>query len=164
MGEAADHAEGCPGQGGQRPRSRAQSTRRAVPPHLLKRYALLALNSDNLESLLGLEGNAARIYFTNFCGMLKAADDGDKNAPFTFEFTLRNRRPPTDPVKALLSFAYRRNRTGAEPAPVEVVESDDAGLRRRTSHAGVEGHIVRIRCAGAVRSVGALSPKGERAA
>src|ERR1700730_6906513 len=44
----------------------------------LKRYALLALNTDNLESLLGIEGNAARIYFANFAGMLKAADDGNK--------------------------------------------------------------------------------------
>jgi CRISP-associated protein Cas1 len=72
----------------------------------LKRYALLALNTDNLESLLGIEGNAARIYFANFAGMLKAANGGDGKSPFTFEFTLRNRRPPTDPVNALLSFAY----------------------------------------------------------
>ena len=72
----------------------------------LKRYALLALNTANLEQLLGIEGNAARIYFANFTGMLKAEGDVDQNAPFTFEFTRRNRRPPTDPVNALLSFAY----------------------------------------------------------
>ena len=72
----------------------------------LKRYALLALNTANLEELLGIEGNAARIYFANFTGMLKAENEGDEEAPFTFEFTHRNRRPPTDPVNALLSFAY----------------------------------------------------------
>jgi len=72
----------------------------------LKRYALLARNTANLEQLLGIEGNAARIYFANFTGMLKAEGDVDQNAPFTFEFTRRNRRPPTDPVNALLSFAY----------------------------------------------------------
>src|SRR5712692_9788288 len=72
----------------------------------LKRYALLARNTANLEQLLGIEGNAARIYFANFIGMLKAEGDADQDAPFTFEFTRRNRRPPTDPVNALLSFAY----------------------------------------------------------
>ena len=72
----------------------------------LKRYALLALNTDSLEELLGMEGNAARIYFANFDGMLKA-DDGHAGAPpFKFEFTTRNRRPPTDPVNALLSYGY----------------------------------------------------------
>jgi len=72
----------------------------------LKRYALLALNTPTLGELLGIEGNAARIYFANFTGMLKAEDAGDEEAPFTFEFTHRNRRPPTDPLNALLSFAY----------------------------------------------------------
>jgi CRISP-associated protein Cas1 len=37
--------------------------------------------------------------------LLKAGDDNAK-APFTFEFTRRNRRPPADPVNALLSFTY----------------------------------------------------------
>lgn len=74
----------------------------------LKRYALIALNVGSLEELLGVEGNAARIYFANFNGMLKTASDGDPNqpAPFSFDLVHRNRRPPTDPVNALLSFAY----------------------------------------------------------
>ncbi len=74
----------------------------------LKRYALIALNVGSLEELLGVEGNAARIYFANFNGMLKAAsaDDPNEPAPFSFDFVHRNRRPPTDPVNALLSFAY----------------------------------------------------------
>jgi CRISPR-associated protein Cas1 len=72
----------------------------------LKRYAEAALNAEDLGELLGIEGNAARIYFANFTGLLKAESDGEREAPFNFEFTRRNRRPPTDPVNALLSFAY----------------------------------------------------------
>jgi CRISP-associated protein Cas1 len=71
----------------------------------LKRYAEAALNAEELDELLGIEGNAARIYFANFTGLLKAENESAE-APFTFEFTRRNRRPPVDPVNALLSFAY----------------------------------------------------------
>ena len=71
----------------------------------LKRYAEAAMNAEELDELLGIEGNAARIYFANFNGLVKAENDG-AGAPFTFEFTWRNRRPPVDPVNALLSFAY----------------------------------------------------------
>ena len=60
--------------------------------------------ATSLESLLGYEGNAARIYFQHFGGMLKPKETGD--AMNTFDFTTRNRRPPKDPVNALLSFAY----------------------------------------------------------
>jgi CRISPR-associated protein Cas1 len=72
----------------------------------MRRYALFALNTGGLPELLGIEGNAARIYFANFSGMLKSPGDDARPAPFTFEFARRNRRPPTDPVNALLSFAY----------------------------------------------------------
>ncbi len=51
--------------------------------------------------LLGLEGQAASLYFANFGRMLKAKAPGA-----AFDFTSRNRRPPRDPVNALLSFAY----------------------------------------------------------
>lgn len=71
----------------------------------LKRYAEAAINAEELDELLGIEGNAARIYFANFTGLIKAETDG-ADTPFTFEFTRRNRRPPVDPVNALLSFAY----------------------------------------------------------
>ena len=71
----------------------------------LKRYAEAAMNAEELDELLGIEGNAARIYFANFTGLVKAEND-KREAPFTFEFTRRNRRPPVDPVNALLSFAY----------------------------------------------------------
>jgi CRISP-associated protein Cas1 len=63
------------------------------------------MNAEEADELLGIEGNAARIYFANFTGLVKAKNEGE-DAPFTFEFTRRNRRPPADPVNALLSFAY----------------------------------------------------------
>jgi CRISPR-associated protein Cas1 len=56
-----------------------------------------------MPSLLGVEGNAAAHYFGAFGKLLKA-DQGSES--FTFDFTTRNRRPPTDPVNALLSYAY----------------------------------------------------------
>jgi len=63
------------------------------------------------EELLGIEGNAARSYFQNFGGMIKLDDDASKpdhqgRSPFNFDFNSRNRRPPRDPVNALLSLAY----------------------------------------------------------
>jgi CRISPR-associated protein Cas1 len=51
--------------------------------------------------LLGTEGQAAALYFSQFHRMLKAAAPGRG-----FDFKVRNRRPPRDPVNALLSFAY----------------------------------------------------------
>lgn len=50
------------------------------------------------QSLLGVEGIAAKVYFSAFSTMLK---DG---MGFTLEG--RNKRPPTDPVNAMLSFLY----------------------------------------------------------
>ncbi len=78
---------------------------------LLKALADKAETATELESLLGIEGSAARIYFSEFAGMLKTAEDGDdahRGQPpqFRFDFTERNRRPPRDPVNALLSLAY----------------------------------------------------------
>ncbi len=66
--------------------------------------ALIDATADapDLPSLLGIEGNAARLYFGSFPGLLRAAD----SAGFPFDFTTRTRRPPKDPVNALLSFAY----------------------------------------------------------
>lgn len=69
----------------------------------LKRLIEQARRCDGLESLLGVEGQAAAIYFSNFRHLLRSSDDGGS---FTFDFTTRNRRPPTDPVNAMLSLAY----------------------------------------------------------
>jgi CRISP-associated protein Cas1 len=67
----------------------------------LKRDQLHAAQAQSLEELLGIEGTAARRYFSEFRGMLKT--DG---MPPDFDFDGRNRRPPKDPINALLSLAY----------------------------------------------------------
>ncbi|HEX3151342.1 MAG TPA: CRISPR-associated endonuclease Cas1 [Gemmataceae bacterium] len=54
-----------------------------------------------IESVLGLEGQGAALYFAEFARFLKSGP-----TPTGFDFKNRNRRPPTDPVNALLSFAY----------------------------------------------------------
>ncbi|HIE56495.1 MAG TPA: CRISPR-associated endonuclease Cas1, partial [Chromatiaceae bacterium] len=62
-----------------------------------------AEKADDLEQLLGIEGAAAAPYFGHFQQLIR--QPGDPHT-FTFDFTRRNRRPPTDPVNALLSYAY----------------------------------------------------------
>ena len=54
-------------------------------------------NATNLDSLRGIEGEAASYYFDAFPALLTNSN---------FQFDGRNRRPPTDPVNALLSFLY----------------------------------------------------------
>lgn len=68
----------------------------------LKDLAGRAEEADALDRLLGVEGTAARLYFGAFAGMIKVEDA----ALSTFTFEHRNRRPPRDPVNALLSLAY----------------------------------------------------------
>lgn len=66
-------------------------------------------SAESLGSLLGHEGLAAKAYFSQFGTMLKgqgAPSGGGGAAPHAFDFTKRNRRPPKDPVNALLSFGY----------------------------------------------------------
>ncbi len=78
---------------------------RQLPPEALPQLAALRAAAERapaLASLLGIEGNAARIYFERFPTMFKLAPE---DAP-PFDFTGRNRRPPKDPVNALLSFGY----------------------------------------------------------
>jgi CRISPR-associated protein Cas1 len=73
---------------------------RPDPGQTLDRLEELAESADTAESvatLLGLEGTAARLYFARFGGLLKMPG---------FDFNSRNRRPPRDPVNALLSFCY----------------------------------------------------------
>lgn len=63
----------------------------------------LARRAKGLPELLGAEGNAAARYFREFRNMLSRSEGEDE---LPFDFTRRNRRPPADPVNALLSFAY----------------------------------------------------------
>jgi CRISPR-associated endonuclease Cas1/CRISPR-associated protein Cas4 len=60
-----------------------------------------AQRARSLEALRGIEGTAASTYFQHFSRMLRK----DALTP-PFDFSGRNRRPPRDPVNALLSFAY----------------------------------------------------------
>ncbi|MFT4099639.1 MAG: CRISPR-associated endonuclease Cas1 [Burkholderiaceae bacterium] len=62
----------------------------------------------DLSQLLGFEGNAAARYFRHFSAMLSQPEGDSEDAALsrTFDFERRNRRPPTDPVNALLSYAY----------------------------------------------------------
>lgn len=81
----------------------------------LKRASEDALGANSVEELLGIEGAAASQYFQQFGGMMKVDDDvpglglqveSPKQRTFNFNFSHRNRRPPTDPVNAMLSLAY----------------------------------------------------------
>jgi len=55
---------------------------------------------ESMESLRGLEGKAAALYFELFGLLFK------KELPFYTKTFRRVRRPPTDPVNSLLSFGY----------------------------------------------------------
>jgi CRISPR-associated protein Cas1 len=67
----------------------------------LRRLADQASGIDNFASLLGVEGTAARMYFAKFGAMLTSPELSTE-----FSDLGRNRRPPLDPVNALLSFCY----------------------------------------------------------
>lgn len=68
-----------------------------------------AEHAADLPQLLGIEGNGAARYFRHFAAMLRQPEeefDGSRSGDWAFAFDKRNRRPPADPVNALLSFAY----------------------------------------------------------
>lgn len=74
-----------------------------VPDRVLKLMADArdaTVEARDLTGLLGLEGAAAAVYFEQFASMLKGQD------VWKFDFHGRNRRPPRDPVNALLSMGY----------------------------------------------------------
>ncbi len=54
-------------------------------------------NTEKIDSLRGLEGAGSAAYFGSFAQLIRVKE---------FCFETRNRRPPTDPVNALLSFGY----------------------------------------------------------
>jgi CRISPR-associated protein Cas1 len=53
--------------------------------------------ASSVDQVMGTEGDAASVYFSSFNEMLRGSG---------FAFGGRVRRPPTDPVNAMLSFAY----------------------------------------------------------
>jgi CRISPR-associated endonuclease Cas1 len=86
----------------QRALLRRHASRRTVPGPLrslldeLGRCASAAGTAPDMERLRGIEGIGARIYFQGFGLFFRP--------PWRFEG--RNRRPPRDPINALLSFGY----------------------------------------------------------
>lgn len=76
-----------------------------VPEELLQgfqRDIRHAQRASTLAQLLGAEGQGAARYFRAFASMLSRSEEES----LQFDFEKRNRRPPTDPVNALLSYAY----------------------------------------------------------
>lgn len=71
---------------------------KAVSDQLARQLPAIEVVSD-LDSLRGLEGEASARYFSIFDQLIL-------NQKEAFVFNGRNRRPPTDNVNALLSFAY----------------------------------------------------------
>lgn len=55
--------------------------------------------TESMESVMGVEGNCAQNYFSIFGKLIT-----NEKVPFQFEF--RTKRPPLDPVNAVLSFVY----------------------------------------------------------
>jgi CRISPR-associated endonuclease Cas1/CRISPR-associated protein Cas4 len=78
---------------------------RVPDPRALDELKLLARKAGRAESeqeLLGIEGSAAAVWFRKFTELLVPRS----GSVATFDFTVRNRRPPRDPVNALLSYGY----------------------------------------------------------
>lgn len=73
---------------------------------------------ESLDALRGIEGRSARLYFEVFDHLITQQRQ-------EFRFDGRNRRPPTDPVNALLSFFYTLLRHDCESA-LEAVGLDPA--------------------------------------
>jgi CRISP-associated protein Cas1 len=67
---------------------------------LLSHFRDATASARDVGELLGIEGSAAALYFEQFESMLKQREDWD------FNWQGRNRRPPRDPVNALISLGY----------------------------------------------------------
>lgn len=70
-----------------------------LPPAITRlEQALKPLaQTTTVDALRGLEGAGSAAYFTHFGRLIRNP---------AFQFQRRNRRPPTDPINALLSFGY----------------------------------------------------------
>lgn len=86
---ARDHGERHP--------ERAEALTRGATK--LIHFAREALRAQTLDETRGVEGEAASVYFENFNHLLTVKDP-------TLRLRGRTRRPPLDPVNALLSFLY----------------------------------------------------------
>lgn len=75
-----------------------------LPEHVVDEFAQVLRDigiAAAPNQLLGCEGNGAAIYFRHFHRLLRPRD-----LDATWDFATRNRRPPRDPINAMLSFAY----------------------------------------------------------
>ncbi len=65
----------------------------------IKNSSVKAYTAESADNLRGLEGESASRYFSVFDELILTQKD-------VFKFARRNRRPPLDPVNAMLSFGY----------------------------------------------------------
>jgi CRISPR-associated protein Cas1 len=86
---ARDHGDKAP----------SRSTALLTASDFMEQRLKMALRGESLESLRGIEGDAAAAYFSAFGHLVTAEESG-------FSFTGRTRRPPRDPMNALISFLY----------------------------------------------------------
>lgn len=77
------------------PESCGEDTREAIA--LLARSEERVFSAATLDELRGIEGDAAHVYFSAFGSMIRVSE---------FSFSSRSKRPPRDPVNAMLSFFY----------------------------------------------------------
>ena len=96
----------------------------------LEGLAERALKEPRYEVLLGIEGMAARTYFGKFSSMIK-----DAGAAAGFRLDGRRRRPPPDPVNALLSFLYAMLAKDAAVTASRVGLDPHLGYLHRPRHA-----------------------------
>ncbi|QDU62406.1 CRISPR-associated protein Cas4/endonuclease Cas1 fusion [Planctomycetes bacterium Pan216] len=83
-------------------RSAQDTEKQSALQHAAKRMAALLVelpSQKSLDAARGIEGAAAAAYF-------KAFGDAVRDASSPFTFGGRTRRPPKDPINAMLSFAY----------------------------------------------------------
>jgi len=66
-----------------------------------------ARRARSMAELLGIEGDSSGVYFRAFAALLTGpAGRGSAGGTPAFQFGARNRRPPRDPVNAMLSLSY----------------------------------------------------------
>lgn len=78
---------------------RERSDEQSTTLRAMMRLRDQALTAESPEELLGYEGSAARGYWKVFDEMIRSLDE-------RLAMNGRNRRPPEDPVNALLSYGY----------------------------------------------------------
>ena len=79
--------------------SSCRATLSNVTNRLAQIVRRIGVGHDSIDRLRGLEGEAASLYFSVFGHLIRAPEP-------QMEFTGRSRRPPRDPMNALLSFLY----------------------------------------------------------